>query len=298
LEVGTSISSTSLPNEVGTFAELYDTSLEEVSVHSTATDEVDTSAELCSISLEEASDEVARAYVSVAVCSALRESEDAALRAVSIAAEGQAQRRMWNRFAPFEPMDFPPGFEALAACQGAWQEIPQNGRRFADVWIQSFVITGRAWFGGDGSDGYLERRDDGVVIMDGGELTVEEDGTGSVLVRRGKSGRVLRFERIRLPDPDSLDALRGDWFCVEGNVHPPVWLQQVTIEGSVWTGNDPGHGGLLEAQNVSRGVKLLGNVLSLTYSPGQEAQLSMTGPRGARLLYQRVEAIDDPWHYT
>jgi hypothetical protein len=242
--------------------------------------------------------EIARTHSSVAWHSALADAEVAALRAARNRVH-QATRVVAIP-AVVEVLVFPDGFEALAQCQGAWQQVQPRDTpvRWADPWLQTFMITGRVYFGGDGSSGYLERRGDGAVLMEKGIISMEEDG--NILCRVGKSGIAIRFMRLNLPTPDEVDLFRGIWIFSNGNMDPPDWLRVLTVIGRIWVSSSPSYGGLLEAQGANGGVLFLGLDLSLTYSGHADCPMLRLRDRRANvcMTYRLDAELGNPWHIT
>jgi hypothetical protein len=183
---------------------------------------------------------------------------------------------------------FSPGSEAgqaLARCQGAWQEIEEGCFEAACLWLRSFVITGKSWYSSDGSVGRLVIQDDGVISMEGGVLIVE-DGC-NVLRRIGRSGIITRLERFQLPSPESEDQFRGVWLLTDTNaVLRGRWVERIVINGSVWVGNAPECRGFLKV-SPDGSVTLCGGNLSLL----DDGQLCLTSPSGKVIQYQRIDMI-------
>jgi hypothetical protein len=186
---------------------------------------------------------------------------------------------------------FPETHDELCNCQGAWQEIPDPLRTALSLQLQSFVITGKVWFACDGADGYLERRENGTVLLEGGVLTVMQDG--QMLCRSHKQETATRYERVTVPTPEAADVFRGKWTHTFGNVVPPDWLKRLTISGTVWKGGEPNHGGFLKVRDGR--VLLLDSVLYL-YEDG--CTLVLTSPSGSFLKYEYQGDVRDPWFYT
>jgi hypothetical protein len=203
--------------------------------------------------------------------------------------------------AASDAMPFPTGFEALAKCQGAWQLIPEGNFYDVDDWLRAFVITGRVYFACDGSSGYIERGDDGVVEMEKGRLTVEggpfpDDQT---LCRAGKSGIVFRFVHFALPKPCAVDQFRGFWECTDGAVDPiDEWPQLLAVKGSLWFSADLCVGGFLSVEGER--ILILGHVCSLR-KDGRELHLAIRtegGRPGGYLRYSKVGQVANPWYVT
>jgi hypothetical protein len=235
--------------------------------------------------------DMAKAYSRVVSESALADSEVEARRAARRARKSQDPEP-----EPFADAITYEDFAAMLRCQGAWEHIPDgvdgHRPRILHSWLRSFVITGMVWFGGDGSDGNLVRRDDGSISMEGGVLTLEEDGT---LCRKGKSGDIIRFRRLKLPSPEVVDMFRGVWVLLVGNIGTHNWLRHLTIKGRVWASDSPGHEGLLRGQEGNDDVMLSNYVLS---ESDQGTLLRLTSRSGDVLLYALVEEVPTPWHFT
>merc|ERR1712032_947307 len=90
-----------------------------------------------------------------------------------------------------------PSIDMVADFQGAWKEVREEHRPPLQRWLRTFFIMGRAWFGGDGSSGYLQLREaDGAIVFQRGVL--ERTDSHDMISRTGQSGIRVRFERFVL----------------------------------------------------------------------------------------------------
>lgn len=128
---------------------------------------------------------------------ALTEEEEASLgvaRTISERQEATSLATSFDRPQTSENNDGTslPHPDMVAHLQGAWREV--SGSLKVRPFLRSFVITGRVWLGGDGTDGWLTLRgDDSAILLEGGVLSIEQNG--AILSRVGKSGTELLFER-------------------------------------------------------------------------------------------------------
>lgn len=120
---------------------------------------------------------------------------------------------------------------AVHAFQGGW-ELASTQSSLPDWWLISFYIVGRVFMHGDtiaqgdeAGDLLKVREDDGVVLLAGGELSVDDDGNR--LSRMGKSGTVLEFQRVWLPDSEDEDLLsiQGKWVRNPPSARGPLWIR-------------------------------------------------------------------------
>jgi hypothetical protein len=197
-----------------------------------------------------------------------------------------------------------PGIDTVANFQGAWKEVPDVTRRLLGTWLHTFSITGRAWFGGNGSSGWLKLRDaDGAVLFENGVLEPSASDT-TMISRTGKSGVKVTFQKFDLASPDAVDPFRGVWAHITsgGERQHPRWCRKLTIKGRVWSGDLPGYGGLLAHRPFDGATLLNGSKLSLETESGSletdtlifslESHRSQTV---VHLRYRRTEHLENPW---
>lgn len=189
--------------------------------------------------------------------------------------------------------------EMVVDFQGPWRQQCGGGTAVSP-WLRSFIITGRIYFRGDGSEGWLLlRSDDNAILLEGGALSLEEDG--AVLIRTGRSGTPVRFERFMMPPCDLLNPFQGLWtYFACDDAHEAVtdkWWSCLRICGRVWKCARPGSGGLIEFRQHDSAILLNGWVSKVTRN-GHENLLQLITVSGRSLWYMLAEDGPFPWHIT